>query len=313
MKRFPLISIIILSYNGKEYVRECLNSVLKTSYPLLEVIVFDNKSNDGSQQLVKDIFPSVTLIESSVNLGFSLGNNFAAEKSKGDIIVLLNQDTYVDKNWLEEIMKAMESNEVGVVGCKIYYPNTKIIQSIGFNVHPAGYTLPIGGTEEDNGQYDEIDEVDYVAGTALAIKRPIMEKIGLLDPAYTYYEDTDLCFRVKEAGYKIIIAPRAIVYHFGSVSFGKNSLKHSYLAQKSRVKFVARHFYGLQLLKSLTLYDLKLMIDVAIKYLRGVLILQKEPVLKGSNSVSHKTRRVKVSLINFLAAKLLAYVFLFSS
>ncbi len=305
----PLVSVIILSYNAREYLRNCLDSVLKTDYPFLEIIVSDNNSNDRSAQMVMQNFPNVVLLENKTNLGFSRGNNVAAEISKGEIIVLLNQDTYVNKDWIREIVKVAKNPKVGVIGCKVYYPHTNVIQSVGFDVLPSGYTFPIGATKTDNGQFDKISDVDCNAGTALAIKRSALEKIGLLDPIFTYYEDTDLCFRARRADYKIVVAPRAIIYHYGVVSFGKSTLRQSYLAQKSRIIFAVRHLRGLQLLKCLTLYDIKHTITKVKEFSKRTLVLQEEPEVTQFPKNRHpKTSGLQISIINYFAGKIIAYL-----
>jgi GT2 family glycosyltransferase len=306
---FPLVSVIILSWNAKDYLKKCLDSVIETDYPFLEVIVSDNGSSDGSVEMVKKKYPNVILIENKTNMGFSEGNNVAIKRAKGDIIVLLNQDTWVDKNWIKEIVKVARDPKIGVVGCKLYYPNTKIIQSVGFYLHPSGYHIPRGAFQVDVGQFDKIVDVDYVMGAALAIKRRVVDKIGLLDPMfYAYYEDVDWCYRVKKAGYRVVIAPKAVVYHFGSVSWGKNSFRQIYLNKINKLKFVMKHYYGLKLLKSLTFYDLKFKIDKVREFLMGKLFIQKDrQSLSSTNNLDYLKTLIKY-ILNWLGAELLSYL-----
>lgn len=308
----PLVSVIILSYNAREYLRNCLDSVLKTDYPFLEIIVSDNNSNDRSAQMVTQNFPNVVLLENKTNLGFSRGNNVAAEISKGEIIVLLNQDTYVNKDWIREIVEVAKNPKVGVIGCKVLYTHTNVIQSVGFDLLPSGYTLPRATLETDRGKFSKTVEVDYVAGTAMAIKRSVVEEIGLLDPTYSaYHEDVDLCFRARNAGYKIIVAEKAVIYHFGSISFGKNSLKTNYFVERNRIRFVTRYFFGFHLLKILTLYDLKYTITKITQWLSDDFVLQREPdLLKKSNGNCARSNHLKIfeAIINQFAGKVMAYV-----
>ena len=204
------------------------------------------------------------------------------------------------------------NREVGVIGCKIYYPNTSIIQSDGCDLLPAGYTFPRGSLETDRGKFSKTVEVDYVPGTAMAIKRSVAKEIGLLDPTYSaYYEDVDLCFRVRNAGYKIIVAEKAIIYHFGSVSFGENSLKQSYFLERNRIRFVTRYFFGTKLFKILTLYDFKYTLIKIRLWSAGELDMQRKTNLKDySNDKCPKSNRLETfkAITNRFIGKMLAFL-----
>jgi len=148
-----LVSVVILNWNGGDYLRRCVESVLETDYPrnLIEVIVVDNGSTDGSAKSIKKMYPQVKLIENKKNLGFCVGNNVGINKASGDLIILLNNDTIVDNGWIREILKKAKDPKVGIVGCRLYFPQTKVIQVIGFRSKFLGYMEAIGSGEEDNG------------------------------------------------------------------------------------------------------------------------------------------------------------------
>jgi GT2 family glycosyltransferase len=302
------VSIVIVSWNAKDYLIKCLDSVTKTDYPFLEIIVLDNGSTDGSLQVVKKSFPNVIVIESRVNLGYSQGNNAAIQQSKGDVIVLLNQDTIVNKNWIKEIIIASQKTNVGIIGCKIYYPNSKIIQSSGCKVILSGYTVPKESLKIDNGQFDDTIEVDYVPGTAMAIKRVVIEKIGLLDSTYSaYYEDVDYCFRARNMGFKIIVTQKSTLYHFGSISFGQNSIRQCYLLERNRIKFLSKYFFGMNFFNSLVVFDFSYTIKKIMQFLTRDLAIQREnyqyskPIPKSNLFLTLK------AIINQFMGKILAY------
>lgn len=239
-----------MNWNGKKYLEECLTSVLKTDYSDLEIIVVDNASIDGSQEMIKTRYPTITLIENSSNLGFSKANNIGIKSAAGTLIVLLNNDTRVDEDWVKELIEVGKAPEIGIMGCKIYRAEGGMIQSAGYKLLPSGYHIARGYLQRDNGQFDKIEEVDYVEGSALAIKKSVIESIGLLDPDYfMYYEDVDWCVRARNAGYKVVYVPKSVVYHQGSVGTRKSPFKRIFLAERNRLRFVLKSFSGFELVK----------------------------------------------------------------
>jgi hypothetical protein len=240
----PLVSVIILNWNGRDYLRKCVDSVLQSNYPKdkLEVLVVDNHSTDRSIELVKKM-PGIRTIENVENLGFCEGNNVAIRQSRGELIILLNNDTYVDKQWIDEIVKVAEDPEVGVIGTKILVAKTSVIESVGFYVQDLFQIKSIGFGEEDACQYETVKEVDYVSGVSLAIKRRVIEQIGLLDPYfYSYGEDCDWCYRARKVGYKVVVAPKAVIYHYGATSWNKRPLRKTYLGERNRLYLSLKHF-----------------------------------------------------------------------
>ena len=307
--RFPLVSVVILSWNGRKYLENCLESVLKSDYPRFEVIVSDNGSTDGSIELVRRN-PRVILIENNQNLGFSRGNNRAIRAASGDIIILLNQDTYVDPNWIRNIVVPASDPCVGIVGCKLLYPHTNVVQSVGYRVHRSGYPLPEGAFHHDHGQdYEEVT-IDYATGAALAVKRSVLERIGLLDAGYqAYYEETDLCFRARKEGFRIVIAPKAIVYHYGSISHGGSSFRKCYLNEKSRLRYLLKNYTLAEVALGLLVYDLQWDVGKLIALREHRLDFQKETIMNTGPQEN------KSGLWSFVArsisAKLAAYIMFF--
>lgn len=218
----PLVSIVILNYNGKQFLEPCLKSVLATDYPSFEVVFVDNASNDGSIELVEKMFgldPRLKIIRNNKNLGCAEGFNVGSRLAKGKYIAFLASDTEVDNNWLKDIVNAMESDPaIGVAQPKYLYvsDNREIIDFAGGFLDPYGLTYPRGQEEEDRDQYNEIEEIFYTTSSAMIIRKSLLDKLGLFDPSfYIYSEDVDYCWRVRLAGYKIIFVPKSKVYHLG--------------------------------------------------------------------------------------------------
>jgi len=212
----PLVSIIIVSYNSREYIERCLDSVQKILYPRFEVIVVDNASTDGSAEVIRRKYSFVKLICLPKNIGFAAANNLGFIMSKGDFIFLLNPDTEVDPTCLRWLVDAMlRDQEIGVCGAKILLLDRRnIIQHAGGKYHPIGISIDRGVLEVDKGQYDKVEEVTFVCGAAMLIRRDLVFRIGLFDPTFfLYHEDVDFCIRSLLYGYKVIYVPNAIVYH----------------------------------------------------------------------------------------------------
>lgn len=240
----PRASVIVLAWNGVAYLEPCLEAVLSQGYPDLEVLVVDNASTDGSADLVARRFPQVHLIRNELNLGFGAGNNVGLEAATGELLIVLNQDTVVQPGWLGALVEAFQDPAVGLVGCKILFPDGKTIQ------HAGGYLLwPIaegkhyGIGERDKGQYDESREVEYVTGAALAMRRATYARIGGFDEQFFpgYYEDTDLCLRARHAGFKILYWPPALVHHHQGGSFEHRPYHQQYLIFRNQVRFIFKH------------------------------------------------------------------------
>jgi len=217
--------VIVLNWNRKYDTLECLQSLQHVTYPNYKIIVVDNGSTDGSQELIKQRFHNIVLIENRRNLGFAEGNNVGiryALRKGADYILLLNNDTIVDKNLLTELVRIAESDyRIGICGPKIYFYNApnKIWFAGGMVI--GGITYHVGAGQVDIGQYETIRPVDYITGCAMMIKGEVIKRIGLLDPDYfCIFEDADLCLRSRRAGFEVVYIPTAKVWHKISSSFG---------------------------------------------------------------------------------------------
>ncbi len=239
------ISIIILNWNGMHFLNKCLTSIMVyTDYSDYEVIVVDNGSVDGSIRLVEENYPNVKLIKNCENLGFSKGNNIGVRNSKGDYILILNNDTeMVDKNWLNNAVKLFESDEkIGVIGCKLLYPDGKLQHAGGkINFLNPLFSNHISiGKNPNKADYNKFSEVDYVTAAAIFVKKEVIKKIGVFDEIFSpiYYEDSDFCIRARRAGYKVIYAPNIKIIHHESVAKKQHKSEFmNYISTRNKILF----------------------------------------------------------------------------
>lgn len=224
-----LVYIIILTYNGKKWIDNCLNSVLQTSYPRYKILVIDNASKDGSAEYITNKFPQVELLRNKKNYGFAEGNNIGmryALKNGADYVVLLNQDTRVDPDWLIEMVNVAEKNEkIGILSPMQYdYEGKGLDQNFKNFVKD----IPIGR---------EFFETSGVIGAAMLYTRRAYEKIGLFDPIYfCYFEESDLCRRAQYFGYKVGVAEKSKIYHWHSL------IQENGLSKKTKYLFKRNEF-----------------------------------------------------------------------
>lgn len=230
----PSVYLLILTWNAKKVLFECLESVMKLDYPNLKIVVMDNGGTDGTPAAVRETYgDKVTLIENGANLHFARGNNPGIEfavREKADYLMLLNDDVIVDPAMITTLIETIERDKtIGVIGPKVYYENPPDqIWFAGGLVHlHKGTSAHIGIREIDHGQYDERRDVDYITGCALMIRREVVEQIGGLDPAFLiYWEDTDWCMKTKRAGYRVVYEPAAKMWHKISASRGGQLSKY---------------------------------------------------------------------------------------
>lgn len=236
----PVLTIIVLSYNTKSLLHDCLTSLAKVTTEVdFEVIVPDNGSTDGSVELVKKEFPWVKkVLKLGKNLGFACGNNQARKYSSGKYILFLNSDTVVPKNSLKQMVAYMDKNSsVGAATCKVVLPNGDLDKDtrrsfitpwIGFThlILKLDRILPrskifakywYGYISEDT-----THEVDAIQGAFFLTRKSLLDQVGWFDESYFLdAEDIDLCWKIKNAGYKIIYYPRVQITHIKGASKGK--------------------------------------------------------------------------------------------
>ncbi|MGK7881879.1 MAG: glycosyltransferase family 2 protein [Crocosphaera sp.] len=257
----PKITIVILNWNGKQDTLDCLESVLTIDYDNYQIVVVDNGSKDDSVIKIKEQYPEVMLIENNANLGYAEGNNVGiryAVSAQSDYVLLLNNDTIVDRNLLKNFLEASQVHpKAAIFGAKIYYLDTpnKIWFAGGTWDSEKAESEHIGLNQiEDNRTWNQIKEVDYACGCALLVKAEVVQKIGLLEPRFFLtWEELDLCYSAKKLGYQCLFVPDALVWHKVSASFvgGAYSFHQQYFMERNRLLWVEKH---LSLLEIISIY-----------------------------------------------------------
>jgi len=219
--KVPKVSVIVLNYNGMRYIERCLSSVFLTNYPSLEVILVDNASKDGSRDLALSMFgrkAGFRLISSPVNLWVPGGYNLGARNSAGEYLIFLNNDTVVESDWVIELIRTIsKDSSIGAAQSKILVlENPCLLDCAGGFLDPLGMPWERGAGKKDLGQYDKPDEIFYAKGAAMMVRRDVFFKVGGFDETYmSYFEETDLSWRIWLHGLRVIFVPTSKIYHAG--------------------------------------------------------------------------------------------------
>jgi GT2 family glycosyltransferase len=251
------LSIIIVNFNTKEFLRNCLKSVVESTKNIsYEIIIVDNASHDKSVEMVKKEFPQIRIIANKQNAGFSKANNQGVKISKESRYVLfLNSDTIVQKNVLEEMIRFMDSHkDAGAATCKLIMPNGKIDDAThrGFPTpwnafcHFSGLSGMAPKSRVFTGynlgwmDLDKTHEIDALAGAFMLVRRPAGEEVKWWDEDYFFYgEDLDFCFMLKQKGWKIYYVPGVYIKHFKGVSGGIKSVSKDITTASEETKIRA--------------------------------------------------------------------------
>lgn len=264
MKNF--ISIIIVNYNGKKWLKQCLDSLLKQTYKSYEIIVVDNNSKDGSIEFLKKNYKKVILVENDDNYGFAKGNNVGLKKAKGDYILLLNNDTYVEKEFLKNFLKAFdEIPYLAIAQSKlVLLDNKNILDTCGGFWTDTTFLYHVGNHKDKLlPQYNKSFPVFSVKAASVLIKRSVIEKIGLFDDDFwCYYEETDFCQRAWLAGYECWYYPHVTTYHAmggTSLTFGNDFVQfHNF---KNKMLSFLKNFESSSLVTIIPIY---LLMNIAL-------------------------------------------------
>lgn len=262
MKEQIKLSIIIVNYNTYHLTKQTIESIINKPIPFTyEIILVDNASSDGSIQELKEDFKSrkdfIHIIENTANLGFGKANNIGMEQSSGAYILLLNSDTVVVEECLEKCMDYIERNQgVGALGCKIVLGDGSLDHACkrGFPTPKASLYYFLKLDRKNPMKYglydalhlgeDEMGEVDALMGAFMLMPRKVLDEVGLFDEDYFMYgEDIDLCYRIKEAGYKVVYYPEGHIIHYKGGSSKKRRTKVIYDFHHAMWIFYRKHYY----------------------------------------------------------------------
>lgn len=218
----PLVSIIIVNWNGRRFLEDCLGSLSKVEYNNSEIFFVDNASKDDSVDFVKKNYPNIKIIKNSKNLGYAGGHEGSFRKARGELVLLLSTDTIVEKNLLSQLIKAIYSEKnIGAVMPKLLmYPHKNLIDSIGSFFLSSGIIYHMGrNKDQSNPKYNKSMEIFSGKGACMLFKKEVLAKTGLFDKDYfAYFEETDLCHRIWLSGNKVIYWPNTSVCHLGGGS-----------------------------------------------------------------------------------------------
>jgi len=226
----PLVSIIILNFNGGKILLDCINSVINTVNIEKEIILIDNGSDDNSHFICQKKFSEIILIQNKKNIGLA-ARNFGLEKATGRFIVFLDSDTIVQKNWLDILMESYKEHGEGLYQPKILEKNDpKIINSAGNMINIFGIGYSRGKSQKDVGQYNNFQKISYTSGACTLMTNETAAKIGKIDRIFfAYHDDLDFGWRAQLLGIPSFYEPKSIIHHLGSQTFMWSKKKFFYL------------------------------------------------------------------------------------
>jgi len=238
-----LVSVIVLNYNAGELLLNCIESIKKSTYKNLEIIVVDNISTDKSQKICKEKYPDIKLIQNDENFGYCEGNNIGIREAKGDYIIILNPDTIVESSWIEELISAYNKFGDGLYQPKFFSLDEKLVlQSTGNMLHIFGFGFARDKGKISDEKMEAIEKINYASGTCLFTSKAVLDKVGLLDPfLFLYHDDLDLGWRAAQIGIDSFYVPKSIIYHAESYAL-KWSAKKFYWLERNRKYCLLIHY-----------------------------------------------------------------------
>ena len=291
-----MISIVVLNYNGRRYLDDCLSSLAAQTFRDFEVIVVDNASTDGSVEHIKANFPWVRLVINKKNLGFAEGTNSGIRAAEGELILTFNNDARADRRLLEYLHKPMADSKVGVCAAKMLLADGRI-NSTGICLSRSGAAWDRGMFEPDLGQYDAEEEVFGACAGAALYRKKMLDEIGLFDEDFfIYIEDVDLAFRARLAGWSCIYVPKAKVFHHHGGTAGAGSDLSVYYGNRNIIWYAIKDFPARLLITSLPFILARNVAVIPYYALRGqgrVILKSKLDALLGIPKVLSKRQRVQ--------------------
>lgn len=240
------IAVLILNYNGKVHLGVCLSSVLDQIEPNDEVYLVDNGSIDGSVQYVEEQYPEVKVIKFETNLGFALAYNKAVALVPQEIVLFLNNDVEVDRDWLAQLRMALQRSPGGIAICGskiLLYDNRHIVNHAGGVLTVIGGGIDLDFMKNDEETAREAQFAGCVSGASMIVSRQVFLALGGFDPDFfAYFEDVDLCWRAWLAGYMVQFIPSSRVYHKLSSTMGPHlTPERIFLGQKNRLQAMVKN------------------------------------------------------------------------
>lgn len=305
VQQLPLVSVVVVNFNGRALLGDTLASLEAQSYPCREVILVDNGSADGSAEFVRSTYRDVRVVSLPTNHGFAAGCNAGIETACGPLIATLNNDAVADRSWLDELVQVLiRRPDVGMVASKMLRASAPaIVDSAGIAVDQTGLAWDRHGGEPDAPEPEQ-EVFGPCAGAAL-YRRAIFEDVGLFDQDFfCYLEDVDLAWRARLAGWRCLYAPRARVYHRHSATAGEGSPFKRYYLSRNKVWLIVKNYpspWFWVYLPAIVLYDLAALLRAIARPEQGIrrLSLGRPEVraridaVKGLADAWHKRRLIQ--------------------
>ena len=265
--QLPKVSIIIVNYNGKTLLEKCLESVFKINYKNTEVIVVDNNSTDDTVEFVTNNYPSIILLKLNSNKGFAEPNNIAAKIATGKYLLFLNNDTIVTSNFISEMIPVIENDEQIAICQSLLLKPDESIDSSGDFIDNLGVVY--NSTKKIN----DVRKISSARGASMLIRKNIFGILeGFDEKFYVSFEDVDLGWRTWMIGYKVVLAPKSIVYHIGSQTIKSKKPEIAFHGFKNQLSMKLTNFEPSLAIRNTTLFfiqyglrELKIWLDYKIK------------------------------------------------
>jgi GT2 family glycosyltransferase len=242
------VSIIIINWNGRHLLKDCLEALQTQTFEDFEIIVVDNGSEDGSVPWLRENYEDqIRLFPLSQNTGFSKGNNIGIRASRGELVALINNDVVVAPDWLAVLVECIERHpQAGMVGCKVlnYYRRDEI-DNLGHLLYPDGLARGRGRLESYGNWagHDQVEEILFPSACAALYRKDMLLKAGLFDETFfAYCDDSDLSLRGRLLGYKALYCPQAVAYHKYSQTGGAYSATKAFLVERNRIWLLLKLF-----------------------------------------------------------------------
>lgn len=315
----PEVAVIVLNYNGMQFLEKCFDSLLKSTYSGMQLLMYDNFSTDESINFVEQKFPKVKIVRSNVNGGYSRAYNEAAKHTSAKYAVLLNNDVEVEPGWIEPLVRAAEEdNNIAALQPKLLWlldrKRFEYAGSAGGEMDKYGFPFLRGRLfatiEYDNGQYDDVKEIFWASGAALFIRTDVFRDCLALDETFVHHmEEIDMCWRIHLLGYKIKVIPESIVLHYGGATIVSDSFKKMYwnhrnsvfmlfknIGQENFFSILSVHFVFDVVAFFQSVFTLKLKRGIAIFYAYLWLLINLPLLIRKRREVQ-SMRRVKDDVI----------------
>jgi GT2 family glycosyltransferase len=291
----PLVSVVVVNFNGKHFLDRCLSALVRQTYTNFEVIVVDNASKDKSVEHLLTNYPWVKVVTNEKNLGFASGTNRGIIAAKGEFILTLNNDTQVERDFIEHLVEPMSEEDNGMCASKMLLIDGRI-NSTGICISRSGAAWDRGIFEFDTGKYDKKTEVLGPSAGAALYRKAMLEEIGLFDEEFfIYMEDVDLAVRGRLAGWMCTYAPKARVYHHHGGTAGYKSDLSIYYGNRNVLWYIIKDFPLRLLLTFLPFIVGRNLAVIAYYALRGqgrLVLRSKIDALKGLPCMLKKRKQV---------------------